>query len=37
MRTAVGEIEVRIALLEQPREPVSERANVIRNILGPNL
>ena len=37
MRTAVGEIEARIALLEQPREPVSERANVVRNILGPNL
>ena len=37
MRTTIGEIEARIALFEQPREPSSERANVVRNILGPNL
>jgi hypothetical protein len=37
MRTTIGEIEVRVALLEQPREPVSECADVVRNLLGPNL
>ena len=37
MRTTIGQIEARVALLEQPRKPISERANVVRNILGPNL
>jgi hypothetical protein len=33
----VGEIEARIALLEQPREPVPKRTNVVREILRANL
>jgi hypothetical protein len=37
MRTTVGEIEARVALLEQPREPLSESPNVVRYLLRPNL
>ena len=37
MRTTVGEIEVCIALLEQPRKPPRKRANFLRNLLGPQL
>jgi hypothetical protein len=37
VRAAFGEIVVCVALLEQLREPISERANVVRNIPGPNL
>ena len=33
MRTTIGEIVVRIAFLEQQREPLSERPNVVGNIL----
>jgi len=33
----MGEIEARIALLEQPRETLSERPNVVRNLLGADL
>jgi hypothetical protein len=36
MRPTVGEVVVCIALLEQPREPVSELADVARDILGAN-
>ena len=34
MRTAIAEIVVRIALLEQARQPVSERTNVCRHFGG---
>ena len=34
MRTTVSEVVVRIALLEQAREPVCERANVCRHFGG---
>jgi hypothetical protein len=34
MRTAIGEIVVRIALVEQAREPVCERANVCGHFGG---
>jgi len=33
MRTTRAEIVVRVALLKQPRKPLSKRANVVRNIL----
>jgi len=37
MRTTVGEIEVPIALLKQPRQRPGKRVNFVRNVLGPNL
>jgi hypothetical protein len=37
MRTTVGEIVVRVTLLEEPRESLSKRANVLGNLLGANL
>ena len=33
IRTTRAEIVVRVALLKQPRKPLSKRANVVRNIL----
>ena len=33
MRTPVGEVAVGIALVEQPRESVSQHANIVRNFL----
>jgi len=36
MRTTVGEVVVCVALLKQPRKPLSKRANVLRNLLGTN-
>ena len=35
MRTPVGEVAVGIALIEQPRESVSQHANIVRNMLRP--
>jgi len=35
MRTPVGEVAVGIALVEQPRESVSQHANIVRNMLRP--
>jgi hypothetical protein len=37
MRPTVVKVVVRIPLLEQPREPVSKLADVVRNLLGANL
>ena len=34
MRTTIGEVVVCVALLKQSREPVSERANLVRDFLG---
>jgi len=37
MRPTVGEVVVSVPLLEQPGEPLSKHANVLRNLRGANL
>jgi hypothetical protein len=32
----VGEVVVRVALVEEPRKPVPQSANILRNLLGAN-
>jgi hypothetical protein len=37
MRTLVGDIVGSVPLLKQPRKPLSERANIVRNLPGAKL